>query len=288
MPTPIVAAAAEGVFARARRLERRSRASRSRRGRGVRRPRRRRCRVRARRNARSPARVTGRSASGRRARSRRVIVKALVPSPRSRRRAAASSREPCDGSVRVYALDGDLAAHTARPSRERRLSRRTATSSRRLTAREADLWDASTGKLLHSAHRTPLARHGRRVLPRQQHARHRERRPRLPHLGRRERASPARAARALLPRADGVVQPDRPLDRHVEPVHRRPLGRRHRPARPLSPGTHAPAHRCDVQPGRQLDPHRQRRRHGPDRPLRHLPQPPGLEQVARERLRNIG
>ncbi len=287
MRTPIVAAAAEGgslaLADSAGDLERIA----ARRNGAVRRPRRQRPRVRAGRDAHhglerrnDPHLAAGRRiAADRQSRADR--------SPRSRRRAIDSSREQPNGSVRVYALDGRLVRTLRRRMRGEATLAPNGAVVATTHAREAELWDAATGKLLHrlTGHRSLVT--DAEFSPDSEPARHRERRPRLAHLGRRERPPPARAARPLLPGADRVVQPDRPLDRDVEPVHRRALGRRHRPARPLSPGTHPPLTGATFSPdGNWILTGSE---DGTARIVRCeiCRSLPGLEQVARERLRKI-
>ena len=96
--------------------------------------------------------------------------------------------EHADGSVRVYDPRRPSRAHTPRPcsrgdSRTERSGRRDDACARGRALGRDDRQAAP------SAHRPPLARHGRRVLPRLEPARHRERRPRLAHLGRRRAAA---------------------------------------------------------------------------------------------------
>ncbi len=134
----------------------------------------------------------------------------------------------------------------------------------------AQLWDASTGKLLHTLKGHRLTRQRRGVLAERPRARDGQLRPHWTHLERPHRSPTPRPRRSLLRRQHRQLQPRRPLDRHLEPVHRRPLERGYRPAPLLPRPRHSAADQRELQPGRQLDPHRQRGRHRPRVPLRDL------------------
>ena len=94
----------------------------------------------------------------------------------------------------------------------------------------AIIWDATTGQPLHTLTGHTDWVKGRRLRPRRQTPRHRQRRPHRHHLGHRHRPTPAHPHRPHRLAQRRRLRPRRPDPRHRQRRHHRhDLGRRHRP-----------------------------------------------------------